>query len=66
MTEATIKLHALSDSEIDAVCGGAADGITRLVNVASIKTDTANDEAVHGAVSQHSLVQSQARFFRWS
>ena len=37
----------------------AADGISRLVMVTQMKTDQANDEALHGADKQRELVKQQ-------
>ena len=51
----------LNEGEIDEITGGVTDGISSLIQVPQTKSNNANDEAIFGAQSQKSLINSQKK-----
>ena len=51
----------LNEGELDEITGGVTDGISSLIQVPQTKSNNANDEAIFGAQSQKSLINSQKK-----
>jgi len=52
------KSSELTDEQLDGVAGGA-DGINYLVSVTQMKANNANEDAMHGAEDQRTLVKQK-------
>ena len=59
----TNDIHELSLNELEAVSGGAADGISRLIAVTQMKSANANDAAMSGGAWQSIYVGRPASHF---
>ena len=45
------EIRELDTTALDAVSGGATDGISRLISVSTLKADNANQDAMAGAMA---------------